>query len=140
MIETTDLDKRVERGAKMLDEYRPGWYNDIDIFNLMMREPGRCILGQLSRRGDGVPGGYSNLVTHLAVETRYIPAYHGTTSFADYHGFDLPDNSEPDEDDSFDATWEYIQDRWEQAVRERRMEDKMAAEVAEAAEEDEVRV
>ena len=39
--------KEVKAGAELLDSVRPGWWNEIDIEELKMSHPYRCILGQL---------------------------------------------------------------------------------------------
>ena len=41
--------RRVERGAKWLDEVDPTWYNQIDLESLDMDQPCGCVLGQLVR-------------------------------------------------------------------------------------------
>ena len=49
------ITERVERGAALLDERRPGWWRDIDMGTLDIRSPCRCILGQMGSllRDDG---------------------------------------------------------------------------------------
>lgn len=38
----------VEKGAIMLDEKRPGWYQKVDLERLDLRFCARCVLGQIS--------------------------------------------------------------------------------------------
>lgn len=45
--ETTLLKRRVRRGARFLDEKRPGWHNTIDREWLDLGDSGACVLGQL---------------------------------------------------------------------------------------------
>ena len=49
------ITERVERGAALLDERRPGWWRDIDMDTLDIRSPCHCILGQMGSllRDDG---------------------------------------------------------------------------------------
>jgi hypothetical protein len=39
--------ERVARGVAWLDEKRPGWADEIDLTELVLSSPCRCILGQL---------------------------------------------------------------------------------------------
>jgi hypothetical protein len=46
--------ERVERGAKLLDEHRPGWELKIDLQALDLSSCDRCVLGQIyGSYGDG---------------------------------------------------------------------------------------
>lgn len=40
----------VERGAAMLDEISPQWYEHINLMELSLRSNRRCVLGQLARK------------------------------------------------------------------------------------------
>lgn len=42
---------RVERGARLLDEKRPGWENEIDIEHFDISDANTCILGQVFMNG-----------------------------------------------------------------------------------------
>lgn len=44
---STDIDERVERGAALLDQVRPGWHIEVDITRLHLGSYTRCVLGQL---------------------------------------------------------------------------------------------
>lgn len=41
------LAERVTRGAQLLDEIRPGWYEEINLDKLNMESTCNCIVGQL---------------------------------------------------------------------------------------------
>jgi hypothetical protein len=41
------ISERVARGAAWLDEQRPGWVDEIDLHDLALASPCRCILGQI---------------------------------------------------------------------------------------------
>ncbi|TYB69657.1 hypothetical protein FXF51_05715 [Nonomuraea sp. PA05] len=49
MPETTFLDipERVARGAALLDEKRPGWWQRIHLDTLNINDCGECVIGQL---------------------------------------------------------------------------------------------
>lgn len=39
--------QRVQKGARMLDKYRPGWAIEINISDFNITSPTECIIGQL---------------------------------------------------------------------------------------------
>jgi hypothetical protein len=41
------LSERVERGAALLDERRPGWWDEVNVESLSFDDGERCVLGQL---------------------------------------------------------------------------------------------
>ena len=43
----TTIKERVEKGAALLDEKRPGWEKEIDLDGLVMESGTCCVLGQL---------------------------------------------------------------------------------------------
>lgn len=47
MLSVEEARVRVARGAAHLDEVRPGWWNEIDVGTLTLRDPCCCIVGQL---------------------------------------------------------------------------------------------
>jgi hypothetical protein len=51
---TDELAERVERGAALLDERRPGWWDEVDVGSLYLGDPTRCVLGQLWEDSYGV--------------------------------------------------------------------------------------
>ena len=55
MTETKELEKRVIRGVKFLDEHYPGWLQEIDVDRLNLEHYSNCVLGQLyGDFGDGM--------------------------------------------------------------------------------------
>ena len=54
------VNERVERGAALLDEKRPGWWQDIDLGRLDISSSCDCIAGQQ-------PGGYAGTMNALNV-------------------------------------------------------------------------
>jgi hypothetical protein len=44
---TDTLAERVERGAALLDERRPGWWDEVDVGRLDIDHCQLCVLGQL---------------------------------------------------------------------------------------------
>jgi hypothetical protein len=66
--------ERVERGAALLDEKRPGWWREIDLDALDIRSGCDCIAGQL--------GGYSETILEL------LPDEEGDEEGEIAHGFD----------------------------------------------------
>lgn len=44
---TTDLASRVDAGARLLDEKRPGWHREIAMDVIAMKDCDKCILGQV---------------------------------------------------------------------------------------------
>jgi hypothetical protein len=66
-------DLKVARGARWLDECKPGWWADVDVGSLDMDGSCSCVLGQ-------VAGDYFGLMSAL----------HGTDDWAIDHGFQLP--------------------------------------------------
>lgn len=55
--------ERVERGAQLLDEKRPGWWQEIDLRRLDIDSPCNCIAGQLG--GSTGAGGYLAVIRSL---------------------------------------------------------------------------
>jgi hypothetical protein len=91
-----ELAERVERGAALLDERRPGWWDEIDLETFEMANVCRCSLGQLwgsYAKGkealgiDLIPGCALGFISHIAdgypvltvlwraaIERRRVPA------------------------------------------------------------------
>ena len=42
-----ELQKRVDAGARWLNKVKPGWYDNIELDNLEMKDANICICGQL---------------------------------------------------------------------------------------------
>ena len=75
MIDRRRLSRRVTKGARLLDEKRPGWADEIDVESLDLSNDCQCVLGQLH-------GYFTTGVLRLWPE-RYIDA----CSAAAGHGF-----------------------------------------------------
>lgn len=77
---TKDIYTRVVRGATLLDQKAPGWYNRINMFDLDIASCSRCILGQLY---SGIPtelnfiDRYYNGESALGITSRTEAAYYG---------------------------------------------------------------
>ena len=50
-----DMRARVVRGAALLDEMKPGWYNKINVGALVMSDCAMCIVGQVMEVGQRNP-------------------------------------------------------------------------------------
>jgi hypothetical protein len=59
----SDITERVERGAALLDEKRPGWWQGIDLDRLDIGSPCNCVAGQLGTGEDP----YSLTVSALGI-------------------------------------------------------------------------
>ena len=64
------VNERVERGAALLDERRPGWWKGIDLGRLDIKSDCNCIAGQLG--GSYMPG-----VESLGLYVMEVEAAHG---------------------------------------------------------------
>lgn len=89
----------VAKGAALLDEKRPAWFKTIDLELLDMENFEHCIIGQVA--GTFASTGFHNELNDLDL--------HGNQAF-DY-GFDMP---------TYQSQWAHLQDRWYQAIVERR--------------------
>lgn len=49
MLTKDEAQARVAKGAAILDQARPGWWNRIDVGTLTLSDPCHCIVGQLAR-------------------------------------------------------------------------------------------
>lgn len=54
--------ERVERGAALLDRYRPGWDQSVNLTDLDLGSASRCVLGQVYGRSNSLydPPGYTS--------------------------------------------------------------------------------
>ena len=59
----------VERGAALLDDRRPGWFNEIDLDTLNIEMPGECVIGQLY---GGESGSFHEALDDLDIDTPLI--------------------------------------------------------------------
>ena len=72
------ITERVERGAELLDEKRPGWVDIIDLDALDLADGCACIGGQLCRSKTGAGEDYLIFIDEIALD--------GAGEF--WHGFD----------------------------------------------------
>lgn len=83
-----DVMERVQKGAALLDDKRPGWHRDIDtavgVFDLSL--PTRCILGQLY--GTFSIGAKALFGTRRCETFSDCPADHLDDKATTAHGFD----------------------------------------------------
>jgi hypothetical protein len=78
------ITERVERGAALLDERRPGWLDLIDLDRLDLTSGCDCVAGQA---GGGEPGGYTETLAILGLSAGDDEIEHGFDAEADV---DLP--------------------------------------------------
>lgn len=95
----TTVAERVERGAALLDEKRPGWVQVIDLDRLDIWSCTDCIGGQLD-------GGYDATMDLLGI---------GHTEEARAHGFDGHGLSYGD------GEYEALNAAWRDLIRQRRL-------------------
>ena len=93
MLREGMFEEHVARGIRLLDQVRPGWYNEIDWAGLVMEWPQDCILGQLY-------GGFGEGVDALKLHDK-----------AAWYGFDLSQTQYFDETSSV-AYFEELQAEW----------------------------
>lgn len=94
-IPTTARDE-VAAGAKLLDEKRPGWYDDIDIEGLNLIHCGECILGQLF-------GWFDKGLLHMDLDANgdTLAAF----KLAEQHGFMLRGDADAEDYLRLTAEW-----------------------------------
>jgi hypothetical protein len=62
--------ERVARGAALLDEREPGWWQRIDLSKLDLASTCRCVLGQLNTDRDGPYPRWSDILDRFGVQLR----------------------------------------------------------------------
>lgn len=76
-----ELGLRASRGAKAMDEIRPGWYlpDQIDLQTFDVRDADRCVLGQVFRHEGGYISNLSSVAEKIDPESSYrdVLASHG---------------------------------------------------------------
>jgi hypothetical protein len=78
--------ERVEKGAALLDEEKPGWRESIDLGRLDMMSPWRCVLGQVFETWDmEAHSGYT-----LGLAALFDGDEDEDVSSAIEHGFEAP--------------------------------------------------
>jgi hypothetical protein len=114
----------VKRGALLLDNKVPDWYNKIDLASLNMDDGMYCIVGQINREGQLLPDnnpspydvGYSNTALEiLGLTTEFAGAY--IRKNPSYYGFFAIE----DDDSDSDGDWDYLGDLWRYQIRKRRV-------------------
>jgi hypothetical protein len=95
-----ELAERVERGAALLDERRPGWWDEVDVGRLSIRDCDLCVLAQL---WGWYLDGRDELFGGVDQEDDYYNARR--------HGFD-------------DAPFKALTDLWRAAIEHRRAADR----------------
>ncbi len=93
----------VERGVKLLDERRPGWWKEIDLHTFRMHECAACVCGQLY-------GDWDIVAFKELFDTESFTL--GSHLSRDY-GFSIPLNRS-------ESAWEELQDAWETVIITRR--------------------
>ena len=68
--------ERVQRGAELLDEKRPGWWREIDLERLDVSSTCNCIGGQVA----GVPYGFTVAMEALGLDGEEAFVAHGFES------------------------------------------------------------
>lgn len=103
------IEERVERGANLLDERAPGWYDRIKIQTLVMSEPCKCVIGQVFLiEPDGLDHDqYKAITSDLGLPGQLDV----------YYGFEVSDD-----DDALDYNAEYqlLHDAWIDLIEQRR--------------------
>lgn len=99
-----DISVAIQKGAALLDEKHPTWFQIIDIDDLYMQEFENCIIGQVA--GAVSLLGYSEELDELGVDHNFEPIQ---------YGFDLGSVAT-------DGEWTLLRDGWVAQV-ERRIED-----------------
>jgi hypothetical protein len=97
-LKLREIEDRVALGAAWLDEYREGWFNEVDLGQLILSSPCRCVLGQL----------YGEYMDAPLVDIG------GDVAGADY-GFNAYGHS-PERD----AEYVHLEDEWRRVITERR--------------------
>lgn len=104
------IESRVLTGELALDQVKPDWRDGIDLDNLSMASPCRCILGQ-------VFNGYREGCKQLGIETvafdsnkDALPSYRDA---AVAHGFEAPPNLDQADRDAYFAA---LEDEWKQVI------------------------
>ena len=115
MVEAKAAYDRTIDGALWLDDFRPGWAEEIDTNKLEMSSACQCVLGQLAD-GDDRVGYYTFL---RALNPAEMGHYYGTNdAWASGLGFTLDD-----EDFAWvqNATvpWAELADGWQDRIAER---------------------
>lgn len=112
-----DFSKQIDNGIRLLDEHKPGWYNDVDLETLELNNCMHCVLGQL----------YGDEMDSVCVSAFDAGCHilHLNEEESAIHGFDLPWEVEMD-DSFYDQRmqhWQRLTDQWKSAIRSLRAAD-----------------
>lgn len=107
----TEVAARVERGAAYLTERRPRWFWEVDLNQLNLRDPKRCVLGQLGE------GDYPYNDALMTLNLRRVDREPG---FDRELGFDLRDDEYDLDCDERDKVWNALHAEWVRVILELR--------------------
>lgn len=113
MFDAEEIRERVDKGASLLDEVKPGWFlaENVDITRVDMGDYSLCVLGWAF-------GDFLNGITTLR------NAYHdGETDWSFRHGFDgsmEDENLRPIPDQYAQVYYDELRDVWLDVINERR--------------------
>lgn len=128
-----EVDARVARGARWLDQKRPGWAHEVKISTLDLKEATDCVLGQIASQVDvydpepdaNRPGIFDDfIISHESdpCVLRLLNLRKGLDAdFLAAHGFSR------DRDDT-DMLWGRLNVAWKAAIRERRAQQLLGSE------------
>ena len=109
------IEQRVQRGVKLLDEYDPDWFKQINLEKLDLSNCHECLLGQLFKSfGHGV-----DIFFKEVEDSVEYPMYNGEYRESVEHGFagyvrdacDVP----------LMRYYQYLTDAWKQVIIERQV-------------------
>ena len=98
MSATEMFAERAERGASLLDEKEPLWFNDVDLTIFQINNTEQCVLGQLY-------GYYEGGLQKLGLSEG---------SLEQEYGFDISVS------EFWNHTWQPLQDAWVNEITKRR--------------------
>lgn len=119
------LHSNASHGARYLDQFKPGWFKQIDLDRLQLHDCTRCVLGQLyvDMIDEPIPEahGYEDTYSdgYDAGLDILCPPYGDDSqqAFAETNGFDLPGpfTLDPERDDE----WDILRRAWVEQIKER---------------------
>jgi hypothetical protein len=119
IFSTETLEEKVNNGAKLLDNIRPEWFNEINIDGLDIRCIENCICGQLfMEEAQLLMEGSDDM---LWFESGYHYAVENLQINARQNGFCLPEGMS-DGDTFNDQAWESLAIVWIEKIEKRRAE------------------
>lgn len=103
------INKRAARGARLLDEKRPGWHKVVSAETLDIQNLYDCVLGQQD--------GYNDMIEEFFGHIEYSDQRREYTR----HGFDLPEKAYAKYD--MDDRFRVLTAAWRREITERRISD-----------------